>query len=148
MFNSNKVQYLLVQSSYLYPKPNYLAEFFLVKKNSVLTIQRRKVVIVLRLFYFNKLLLIIIIICFISSQLLQCSLIILIINILIIHMFYLLSEIKPDKVFLDHISYPVRPFVPKPIQFRHCWKFGHSSLVCRHDLEICGKKNPSIISNQ
>lgn len=41
-----------------------------------------------------------------------------------------------DLLFIDQISYPVRPYVPELIQCRHCWKCGHSSLVCIRDLRI------------
>ena len=33
------------------------------------------------------------------------------------------SEYLPDRVFLDHVSYPVRQYVPKPLQCTNCWKF-------------------------
>lgn len=44
-------------------------------------------------------------------------------------------EYLPDTVCLDHVSYPVRQFVPKTHQCKSCWKFGQSLFVCRRDSE-------------
>ena len=40
---------------------------------------------------------------------------------------------------MDPVSYPVRYYVPKPLQCKNCWKFGHSLFVCRSDFATCGK---------
>ena len=44
-------------------------------------------------------------------------------------------------MFLDHVSYAVRQYVPKPLQCKNCWKFGHSLFVCRSDFATCGEND-------
>ena len=39
----------------------------------------------------------------------------------------------------DHVSYTVRHHVPKPLQCKNSWKFGHSLFGCRSDFATCGK---------
>ena len=41
-------------------------------------------------------------------------------------------------MFLDHVSYSVRQYVPKQLQCTNCRKFGHSLYVCRSEFAKFG----------
>ena len=51
----------------------------------------------------------------------------------------LLNQSLPAKVMLRYISYPVRDFVPNPLQCFRCHIYGHVTPVCRREIPRCGK---------
>ena len=41
-------------------------------------------------------------------------------------------------LFLDHVLYTVRQYVPKPLQCKNCWKLAHSLCMSRSEFATCG----------
>lgn len=50
------------------------------------------------------------------------------------------GDILPQKVLLGYMSYPVRPYVPKPLRCFKCQRFGHMAKSCREKVRCarCG----------
>ena len=44
-----------------------------------------------------------------------------------------------DKIMLGYTSYPVRAFVPNPLQCFKCNVYGHVAAVCRREIPRYGK---------
>ena len=45
----------------------------------------------------------------------------------------------PDKINLECVTYPVRAFVPNPLQCFRCQAYGHVAAVCRREMSRCEK---------
>lgn len=49
------------------------------------------------------------------------------------------GKILPEKIIAGYESYPVRPYIPRPMRCMKCQRFGHTQKKCRSTNPKCGK---------
>ncbi|GBM30679.1 hypothetical protein AVEN_259552-1 [Araneus ventricosus] len=49
------------------------------------------------------------------------------------------NPVLPKNVKIAYINCPVKPYIPDPLRCFKCQKFGHTTIACRGNKEICAR---------